>query len=234
MTPAAIIPAAGRGTRLGERTRATPKCLVPVGGRPVVSWVFDAMEWAGVPRAVVTTGWMADVVESAIPALTSIRVEFVRQEALDGTAGALLAARPIVGDAPFVYSWSDLVYPADAIARLVEAQSPAAMAVNVVDDPTAGAAVTVVSDRVVDIVEKPPRGTSQTPFNSSGMGLLPAEVWPHLEEVQPSSRGEREMTDAEVALIRSGVPMTAVRVEPVFDVGTPERLARAEEWLARG
>lgn len=233
MSVVAVIPAAGRGTRLGVVTRDMPKALVAVGSRPVISHVLAAVEAANVTDVVVVTGWMADRVESAIPALTGANVRFVRQSEPLGTAHALSLARRFGEGRPLLYSWADLVYPVDTLARLLAAGGPGSLGVNRVDDPTAGAAVTVRAGVIEKIVEKPPAGMSGSAFNASGVGVLPASIWDALEAVRPSSRGELELTEAEQALIDDGFRLSAIEIDPVFDIGTPGGLADADAW-ARG
>jgi dTDP-glucose pyrophosphorylase len=105
--------------------------------------------------------------------------------------------------------------------------------VNRMPDPAAGAAVFVDEDMsVVDVIEKPPHGTAGTDLNHSGLGILPAVAWSHLERVSPSPRGELELTSALGSMLAEGVRITAVEIGPVIDVGTPERLRDADR-LAR-
>lgn len=62
--PTAIIVSAGRGSRLLPLTEAMPKCLVPVGGRAILDHQLDALDEAGVARAIVVAGYRADQVEA--------------------------------------------------------------------------------------------------------------------------------------------------------------------------
>jgi dTDP-glucose pyrophosphorylase len=232
----AVVPAAGRGTRLGSLTRSLPKALVPVGGLPLIGWVIAGLCQAGIDEIVVVTGHLGSMVERAAPGFaTSASVRTVTQRRPRGTADALLAARDIVGEAPFAYTWGDLLMPAHCYTEVIAAGdgSIGVLAVNRVDDPSAGAAVTVDGAmKVLDIVEKPPPGTSFTVFNHSGLGVLPAEAWAHLESVTPSPRGELELTSALASMIAAGMDLRAVEVGPVVDAGTPERLAEGERLVA--
>lgn len=227
----AVVPAAGRGSRLGPLTVDQPKALVPVAGRPVLFWVIEGLAQAGVSQVVVVTGHLAEQVEAALDR-APIPVSTVRQHLPRGTADALMAASASVGGHPFIYAWGDLVADPACYRRVVEAWTAGAvLAVNRVDDPTAGAAVTVdQAGSVTSIVEKPPAGAGSTPFNASGIGALPAEAWNHLASVEPSVRGELEMTSALASMLAVGVPFTAVEIGPVFDIGTPQGLAAADLW----
>ena len=56
----AIIVAAGRGRRLGTETDEIPKCMVQVGGRPILHWQLDALASAGVDDVVIVRGYLGD------------------------------------------------------------------------------------------------------------------------------------------------------------------------------
>ena len=103
------------------------------------------------------------------------------------------------------------------------------LGVNEVDDPWAGAAVYVDEQwRVQKIVEKPPQGSSDTRWNNAGLGVLGPEIWPHVDALQPSARGEYELPQAIAALVASGANVGAVPVRGQwFDIGTAEDLETA-------
>jgi NDP-sugar pyrophosphorylase family protein len=229
-----VVPAAGKGTRLGEITRDLPKALVPVAGQPVVARVIDSIVRSGLETIVVVVGHLGRAVEDALrPRYPELDLRFVRQPVQNGTAGALLAAHGIVGDRPFLYAWADLVTSSDACARVlgVHDGTQSVLAVDDTSDPSLGAAVTVVDGWVTDIVEKPPRGAFDTPYNAAGLGVLAAEAWPLLRRVEPSPRGELELTSVLGEMVRSGHRVGAVEIGPVHDMGTVEGLARAEAWV---
>ncbi|WP_322795042.1 nucleotidyltransferase family protein [Tepidiforma sp.] len=232
----AVILAAGRGTRLGPLTLDRPKPLLEVGGRPLLLHILDALAGAGIERCTIVVGHLGDLVEREVAAAgVPLSLAFARQEALDGTARALAVARPLLQPGPFLVTWSDVyLEPAAFASLLAAARLPAlgALLVNPVDDPWAGAAVYVDGDmRITRIVEKPPPGTSTTPWNNAGPALLDAWVWPFIEALQPSPRGEYELPRALAAAVEAGVSLAAVPVAgPWFDIGTPESLEAARRY----
>ncbi len=239
MTAKAVLLAAGRGTRLGALTANYPKPLLDVGGLPIIAHTLSGLARAGIEEVTIVTGHFAELLEAEVGngAESGLAVRYVRQERLDGTARALALARDWLGDERFFFGWGDiLVQPAnyrDVIraARLAEA----AIAVNDVDDPWAGGAVYVDTDGLVTrIVEKPAKGTSTTRWNNAGFGVLGPPLWPEIDRLEPSPRGEYELPRAIAALIESGERVRAVPVEgPWFDIGTPEDLERAREAYRR-
>ena len=69
MIKRAIVIAAGRGKRLGTHTDEIPKCMVAVGDRPILGWVWDALSSVGVDELVVIRGYRGDVLESFVRSL---------------------------------------------------------------------------------------------------------------------------------------------------------------------
>jgi len=229
----AVLLAAGRGTRLGALTESFPKAMLEVGGAPILHRIIQALARAGVREVFVVTGHAAEALElgTGDGSRWAVSIRYLRQETLDGTASALLLARPSLGPEPFFCGWGDIVVEAANYARVLGAAEAAggALAVNLVDDPYLGAAVYVDGDGYVSrIVEKPAKGSSTTRWNNAGLAVLPAGIWPFIDSLRPSSRGEYELPQAVAAFVAAGGRLRAVEVEgPWFDVGTPESLEAA-------
>lgn len=227
----AVVPAAGRGTRLGALTRETPKALVPVAGAPVLRRVLRSLS-PHVDGVVVVVGWLGDLVRAAVPTWgLEVEVDFVVQEEPRGTADAVLRARPVVGEEAFVYAWGDVLTPSGLVGEVLAAggEDDGVIAVDRVDDVSAGADVRIHDGRVTSIVEKPSEPAAG--WNAAGVGRLPADAWDLLASVTPSPRGETELTDVLASLARAGRLAAVPARGPVFDVGTPERLSAAEAHL---
>ncbi len=233
MIEKAVLFAAGRGTRLGALTDDLPKPLLEVRGRPIIVRILEGLIHARVTEFAVITGYRAEQIEYELGngAQAGVNVRYFRQEQLDGTARALALARRFVGDDSFLFAWGDVLVGSENYRSVIRAAALAdgALAVNDVDDPWAGAAVYVDSEmRVERIVEKPPRGTSATRWNNAGLGVLGPAIWPELERLEPSERGEYELPRAIAAMVAAGADLRAVPVQgPWFDIGTPENLEAA-------
>ena len=126
MIERAILIAAGRGKRLGPHTEDVPKCMVPVGAKPILGWVWDAFRAAGIEELVVIRGYRGDVLESFVRQLTP-RVTFVDNPAWQSNNVLLsLACARAHLDRPCLISYSDILFT-PAVARAA-AQSPAEIA----------------------------------------------------------------------------------------------------------
>src|SRR4051812_40566974 len=81
----AIIPLAGKGTRLRPHTHITPKPLLQVGGRPVMSYILDDLLELGVEEIVFVVGYLGDTIRSYLAQeYPQIRAHYVVQEVQDG------------------------------------------------------------------------------------------------------------------------------------------------------
>ncbi len=99
MTPAAMIFAAGFGTRMGDLTRNTPKPMLALGGRPMIDYAIDLLRDAGVSQIVANTHYRPDDLERH---LTHRGVKPLREDTILETGGGLRAALPDLGESPVV------------------------------------------------------------------------------------------------------------------------------------
>jgi mannose-1-phosphate guanylyltransferase len=104
----ALLLAAGIGSRLRPITDTTPKCLVPVHGRPLLDYWLDLVFEGGIGRALVNTHWLAGQVRDHVAASPwASRIDLVHEETLLGTGGTVLANRSWLGDQPFLLAHAD-------------------------------------------------------------------------------------------------------------------------------
>lgn len=109
----ALIMAGGPGTRLGERTRNTPKTLLPVGDRPILEHIVGALEAAGVEDIIISVHYLADQIRDFVAARdNSARIQLLEEPERLGTAGAL----GLLGD--LARNESLLVINGDVLTRI--------------------------------------------------------------------------------------------------------------------
>lgn len=128
---AAMVFAAGRGTRMRPLTAITPKPLIEVMGKALVDRVIDRLEEAGVARYVVNVSYLADMIEVHVRRRIGARVVVSDERSgLLDTGGGLVKALPHLGDAPFLVSNSDTFWIEGAsrtMRRIVDAFDPERM-----------------------------------------------------------------------------------------------------------
>ncbi len=153
----AVIVAAGRGRRLGGNTDAIPKCMVAVGGRPILHWQLRALAAAGIDDIVIVRGYRGDCID---PGATTVR--FVDNPAWESNniLNSLMCAEGELAGG-FYFSYCDIVYAPSAVTALAaSAQAPDVAASLIVDrrwaDTYAGRDLHPVSEAELTLVGGPP------------------------------------------------------------------------------
>jgi len=120
----AIILNAGKGGRLGNLTDDRPKCLVEVGGRPILDFQLDALRLAGVLELVIVVGYRHEMIRDYLKRYPEFLVTWLENPdyAETNTAYSLWLARHEMTDA-FLYLNGDVLFHPELVRRLVAAPS---------------------------------------------------------------------------------------------------------------
>jgi dTDP-glucose pyrophosphorylase len=236
----AILLAAGRGTRLGDLTKDRPKPMVPVNGLPVLEHILLGLKGAGAQEFLLVVGYRAEAIQAYFEdgARWDVAIRYAWQESPNGTGSALLCGREFAGEDTVFASYGDILTSASHYRAMrdnfMAAPCAALIGINPMEDTSAGGAVfrEAGSDRITQVVEKPPSGMHSN-WNLAGISLYSPAIWPALDAIRPSARGEYELTDAISGLIQSGLEVRAHELHGFWsDVGTPAALAEAERILS--
>jgi NDP-sugar pyrophosphorylase family protein len=234
----AVLLAAGRGKRLGALTADLPKPLLDIAGAPLISHIVDALVSGGLTRFIVVAGYRPEQIEEWAKTYqyenAGIEISVVRQPELNGTGGAMLAARVhLGGQARFVFGWGDILmdranYPR-FMRRARNDDYDLMLTMNRVKDPFRGGAVYVTPQMIVErLEEKPAPGTSTTRWNNAGLFATGQIIFEYIARLKPSPRGEIEVPGAISQMIADGRLVRAVEMRGFWsDVGTPEDLEAA-------
>ena len=230
-----LVLAGGRGTRLRPLSYSGPKQLVPVANRPILDYALASVREAGVEDiGIIVSPEHRAPIEAHLrdlgPALGA-RATVIEQERPGGLAHAVLTAKPFLGTAPFLLVLGDNLVGAslrEAAARFTSEPACAARIwLKEAGDPTAfGVARVDPQGRVLELVEKP----RDPPSNLAlvGVYLLRASIFPIIEALTPSARGELEITDALSALIARGDRVDVELLESFWlDTGKKDDLLSA-------
>jgi len=232
----AVILAAGEGTRLRPLTEDRPKGMVEVAGKPILTHCFEQLVELGAEKLVVVVGYRAqDVISHYGDEFRGVPITYAHQRERNGLAHALLKAEnEVTGD--FMLMLGDNVFQAnlvDVVRRQREDRADAAFLVEEVPSEEAsryGVCNTNDEGEIREVVEKPDDPPSNLVM--TGFYTFSPAIFHACRLVQPSGRGEYEISDAIDLLIRSGrtidaIPMDGWRV----DVGYPEDREEAERRL---
>ncbi len=232
----AVIPLAGKGTRLRPHTHRTPKPLIRVAGRPVMSYILDDLVEHGVDEIVFVVGYLGDEIRAWVaenyPSLTT---HYVVQEVQDGTAGAVKLARPHI-DEPFLILFVDTLFDADLgeIADLGEEWGGIIWAKEVEDYQRFGVIVTDEDGAMTRIVEKPEEPISKL-ANIGVYYIRDHELlFEGIDETlagEPGPSGEFYLTDAFQRMVDDGCRIRVAPVKGWYDCGKPETLLDTNRHL---
>jgi glucose-1-phosphate thymidylyltransferase len=231
-----LILSGGKGTRLRPITHTSAKQLVPVANKPVLFYGIEAMAEAGIDEVgIIIAPETGPEIEAAAGdgSRFGVRITFIVQEEPLGLAHAVLTAESFLGASPFVMYLGDNLLQG-GIADLVEAfrahQPDALILLTQVPDPenygVAELAPAPAGEigRIVRLVEKPPEPA--TDLALVGVYMFTAGIHDAARAIDPSPRGELEITDAIQHIVDAGL-----RVEPHIVQGWWKDTGRLEDML---
>ena len=238
----AVIPVAGRGTRLLPATRTVPKELLPVIDTPVIDYAVREAADAGIERVIFVTSSgksaIEDHFERAGDQGPAVETASVRQGAPLGHGHAILRAEDLLGGEPFAVLLADeIVLPPPggegATAQLIRAHAGAGADVvgvaevprelvgsyGIVDaEPAEGGGGRLFRAR--GMVEKPRPGEEPGNLAALGRYVLTERIFPRLRRIGKGAGGEYQLTSALDLLAREG-DLRALAIEGRrHDVGT--------------
>lgn len=224
-----MLLAAGLGTRLRPLTLWTPKCLLPVRGRPLLQWWLELLERHGCTEVRINTHHLASQVEGFVRNYTgSVRVRTVHEAALLGSAGTLRHNQDFFPPGePVLVAYADNLTNGDLGALWdghLRVGRPLTMGLFQPDDLRRTGVVELGPQNcVVGFEEKPPvpRGT----WANAGLYVMEGQVVQALTAEDPADIAQDLMPHW---LGRAtGLPVVGY----IRDIGTPESYAAAqEEW----
>ncbi len=232
----AFILAAGKGTRLKPYTDKTPKCLMPICGRPLLEIWIELLATHGIRKVLINLHHHADQVRSFIGRMScpgNLSIETVYEPVLLGSAGTLWANRDFVsGEDDFLIVYADNLTNCD-LSKMIDKHrffrsmgAILTMGVFRADNPSAcGIATRDETGRIVDFVEKPQRPLDN--LANAGIYIANRMLW---QEITPLSLEDGIYDFGHHVLPRLVGKMFAYEIQEfLLDIGTPENWASAQQ-----
>jgi len=228
----AVLLAAGRGTRMRDLTEALPKPMLEVRGKPVLQHIVDGLRINGLTNLLIVVGWRAEMVKEFFGdgSKFGVQIQYETQTVQDGTGRVVALARDFVDANPFLLTYGDILVASENYRGISDslADADAVISVKRSDDVSQGGAV-FVNDKfeLVDLREKPKPGEPTSPWYNAGIYAFRPSIFDFIAKLEPSPRGEYELTDAVRNLALSGNKVQALEISGDWaDVRDPEILAR--------
>jgi dTDP-glucose pyrophosphorylase len=245
----AVILAAGRGTRMKGLTDDVPKPMLPVRGQPVLEHILTGLRDAGITDTCLIIGYRGETIRQHFGngSTLGMKLAYVTQTVQDGTGKAPEVARGFVGSDDFVLSYGDILVTPDNYRRMAEKfdrlRPDALVTVKHGEDVTKGAVVCFDRDFfMTDLIEKPKpcqldaliRTGKLQPgapgWYNAGIYVFSPRVFEFTARLQKSVRGEYELTDAVLDMVRSGLRVSGFELLGHWaDVRDPQTLAELQE-----
>lgn len=231
----AIIPVAGAGTNLRPLTYTQPKPLIPVAGKPIISFIIDQLTNLGIRDFVFVIGYLGEKIkiflEQAYPDLNK---EFVMQENREGSGHAIWSAKELIQDTEEVF-----IFFGDTIIDLdfeeVMSSEESCIAVQRVDNPRNFGVVEFGTDGLIKrVVEKPSIPMSNMAIVGFYKIKDPRQLVQGLEyNIKNNLRndGEFPLTDGLMRMIENGHKFRTARVNSWFDCGKKDILLQTNALL---
>ncbi|HUI05710.1 MAG TPA: nucleotidyltransferase family protein [Verrucomicrobiae bacterium] len=233
----AFILAAGLGTRMRSLGLDTPKVMVPIGGRPLLEHHIELFKRQGIREFIVNLHYLPKKITTYFGDGSNwgVTITYSHEPELLGTAGAVKKMENELRAGTFIVFYGDNLVRLE-FGPLVEFHRAhrawATIALFESPEPwTGGVVETDSSGRVVRFVEKPDPKQVSTNRISAGIFVVEPQV---LDEI-PGGRFYDFGKDVFPKLLAKGLPLYAMKPDAyIFDVGTPERLAKAQKDYEEG
>jgi UTP--glucose-1-phosphate uridylyltransferase len=258
----AVLPVAGLGTRVLPASKVIPKEMLPLVDKPTLQYIVEEAVAAGVEEIIFVTSRSKRSIEDhfdVFPELETVLANKGKQKELEelrhvqtmatytsvrqpeprGLGHAVLCAKELVGNEPFIVMLGDnlVALETPCLPRMIEIHEQFAGSVLSLVSlppeivPTYGIAAveTLGPDilKVTDLVEKPALEEAPSNLGIDGRYILTPDIFALLEKVQPGKGGEIQVTDAIAMQARAGhcygLKFTGIR----YDTGTPLGLLTA-------
>ncbi len=273
----AVIPAAGFGTRFLPQTKAMPKEMLPIVDKPVIQYVVEELVDAGITDIIIVTGYHKRTIEDHFDAPSKDLIEnlkmggekkkplldqvvrisemanfvYVRQKGPYGNGTPLLNVRHLIGDEPFIYTWSDDFISARpsrfkqliAVYQKYGASCLASIKVSKDEDYDryGFAAGKEIEDGVIDVqtlIEKPGKHNAPSDLATVSGFIFTPDIFDYLDEALSNLKEGDELyyNDALKLMLEDGKKIYAVEIKggKYYDTGNKlEYLKTVVEFALR-
>lgn len=231
----AIIPVAGAGTKLRPLTYTQPKPLIPVAGKPIISFIIDQLSAVGVTEYIFIIGYLGEkiqnYVDSTYPNLTK---EYVVQESREGSGHALWVAKELFKkEDEVIIFFGDTIIDID-FQRTIDSRF-SCLGISPVEQPWEYGVVELgekgFATKLVEKPNIPKSNMALVGFYKIREVALLIEALEHNVEKKIQTNHEYPLTDALMYMVEKGAKLGTVQVDNWFNCGKYEVLLETNALL---
>ncbi len=213
----AIVLAAGEGSRLKPFTATRPKVMIPVGNKPILEYVINALQESGIIDIILVVGYKREKIMDYFSDghKWGVNITYVEQYQQLGTAHALRQASHLIKD-HFLVINGDTVIDASAIKEIMRYQSGDATMLTVTVDKAQKYGVVQTQNHLVKSIQEKPAHKEAGNTVNAGVYCFSPKIFDFLEFMDISERGDYEITDAIKKMIENGIPVRAVHTNATW------------------
>lgn len=232
----AIIPVAGAGTRLRPFTYTQPKALIPIAGKPIISYIIDDLKSHGVNEFLFIVGYFGEkIVDYVKENYPELRTEFVFQAKREGIGQAVFLVKEFVNpeDELIIVLGDSLI----DISKEFYQSKKSSIAIKKVKDPGNFGVVELGDrDNIIRFVEKPKIPKSNLALTGLYKIVDTGVLFSILEKYEKDgirTEGEFQLTDVLNEMLKQGVEFDLVTADQWLDVGNGEVLLNSNSLLLK-
>jgi len=233
----AIIPVAGAGTRLRPHTYTQPKSLIPIAGKPIIGYIVDQLQEAGIADFVFVIGYLGDKIREYIDtAYPDVRKSYVVQQMREGLGHAIWLTNQVISpDEDVIIVLGDTIMDID-LKKVVEAPY-SVLGVKKVDDPRLFGVAEFGDDFVITHLSEKPRIPMSNMalvglYKVCGFGKLHAALDYNIRN-NIRTYNEFFLTDGLQRMIEQGEKFIAEKIDNWYDCGQKEVMLQTNMILLK-
>ncbi len=232
----AIVPVAGAGTRLRPFTYTQPKALIPIAGKPIISYIIDDLKSHGVSEFLFIVGYFGEkIVDYVKENYPDLKTEFVFQAKREGIGQAVFLVKEFVHpeDALIIVLGDSLI----DISKEFYLSKMSSIAIKKVKDPSNFGVVELGDNgQIIRFVEKPKMPKSNLALTGLYKIVDTEILFSILEKYAKDgmrTEGEFQLTDVLNEMLKQGVEFDLVTADQWLDVGNGEVLLNSNSLLLK-
>jgi glucose-1-phosphate thymidylyltransferase len=231
----ALIASGGRGTRLRPITHTQNKHLIPIANKPILHYAIEAVVAAGVKEIGIVCNADGDEVQKAIGSgkQWGVRITYIPQKTPLGLAHVVKISEKFIRKDDFIFYLGDNMV-VGGVKRFIDdfekSDCNCFLTLAKVPDPERFGVPEIKNGRIVRVEEKPKKPKSQ--FAVAGIYVYDSHIFEAVKKIEPSKRGELEISDAHQYLIDKGYKIGYSEITGWWkDTGKPSDLLEANRLV---